>query len=89
MTTADVDRWVTTNLHGFHGDCSETFVIGAATAEATRLVEVARRSRDLGVAMIRPALRVGDIGAAIADYVRAQGCSKHAPALGAANAITV
>jgi methionyl aminopeptidase len=66
---------VTTELDGFHGDCSKTFVIGEASAEARRLVEVARRCRDAGVAAVREGARLGDIGAAIDELARKEGCS--------------
>ena len=66
---------VTTCLDGFHGDTSATFCIGAVSAEARHVVDVARRARDLGVAMVAPGVRLGDIGQAIEDFVRANGCS--------------
>ncbi len=66
---------VTTNLDGFHGDTSATFVIGEASAEAVRLVEVARRCRDAGIAVVREGARLGDVGAAIEELARKEGCS--------------
>ncbi len=69
---------VTTELDGFHGDTSATFVLGgvaAASAEARHVVDVARRCRDAGVAAVRDGARLGDIGAAIAELARAEGCS--------------
>ena len=64
---------VTTSLDGFHGDTSATFVIGEATSDAKRIVEVARRCRDVGIAVIRDGARLGDIGAAIAELARCEG----------------
>ncbi len=66
---------VTTELGGFHGDTSATFVIGEASADALRLVDVARRARDAGVSVVRDGARLGDIGAAIEALARAEGCS--------------
>ncbi|MEO7329889.1 MAG: type I methionyl aminopeptidase, partial [Minicystis sp.] len=66
---------VTTCLDGFHGDTSATFCIGEPSPEARRLVEVARRCRDAGVAVVREGARLGDIGAAIEALARAEGCS--------------
>lgn len=66
---------VTTCIGGFHGDTSATFVIGAAPPEARRLVDVARRCRDVGVSVVRPGARLGDIGAAIEEEARRAGCS--------------
>jgi len=64
---------VTTNVDGYHGDTSATFVIGQATADAKRLVDVARRCRDVGIAVIRDGARLGDIGAAIEELARKEG----------------
>jgi len=58
---------VTTELDGYHGDTSATFVIGEASDEARRLVDVARRCRDAGIAVIRDGARLGDIGAAMQE----------------------
>jgi methionyl aminopeptidase len=43
----------TTELDGFHGDTSETFVVGEASADARHVVDVARRCRDAGIAVVR------------------------------------
>lgn len=66
---------VTTEVDGFHGDTSATFVIGEASPEAARLVEVARRCRDAGVAVVRDGARLGDVGAAIEEVARREGVS--------------
>jgi len=66
---------VTTELDGYHGDTSATFVIGAASDAARRLVEVARRCRDAGIAVVREGARLGDIGAAIEEVARSEGVS--------------
>ena len=56
---------VTTELDGYHGDTSATFVIGDAAPHARALVELARGARDAGIAAAVPGARLGDIGAAI------------------------
>jgi methionyl aminopeptidase len=66
---------VTTELGGYHGDTSETFVIGDPSPEARHLVDVARRCRDAGIAVVRDGVRLGDVGATIEDLARAEGCS--------------
>ncbi len=66
---------VTTRFEGFHGDCSETFFVGAPSAEARHVADVARRCRDAGIAVIREGARLGDIGAAIDELARKEGCS--------------
>ncbi len=66
---------VTTLYNGFHGDTSATFYIGAPSPAARHVVEVCRTALDLGIAEVREGARLGDIGAAIQQYVEAQGCS--------------
>jgi methionyl aminopeptidase len=66
---------VTTELDGYHGDTSATFLVGQVDADAVRLVEAARRCRDAGIAVVRDQARMGDIGAAIAEQARSEGVS--------------
>ena len=58
-----------------HGDTSATFYVGTPTPPVRHLVEVARRSLDVGIAEVREGARLGDIGAAIQEYVEGEGCS--------------
>lgn len=66
---------VTTLYNGYHGDTSATFYIGDPSPEARLVVEVARRSLEVGVAVVKDGARIGDIGAAIQEYAEKQGCS--------------
>ncbi|HVH41488.1 MAG TPA: type I methionyl aminopeptidase [Labilithrix sp.] len=66
---------ITTFHNGFHGDTSATFYIGTPSADARHVVEVARRALELGIAEVREGARLGDIGAAIQEYVEGEGCS--------------
>jgi len=66
---------VTTCLGGWHGDTSATFVVGEASREARHVVDVARRCRDAGIAVVREGARLGDVGAAIEELARAEGCT--------------
>ncbi|WP_224242959.1 type I methionyl aminopeptidase [Hyalangium gracile] len=66
---------VTTCLNGYHGDTSATFFIGEVSADARHVVDVARRCRDVGVSVVRHGAKLGDIGAAIDELARAEGCS--------------
>jgi len=69
---------VTTCVGGYHGDTSATFVVGgeaSASREALHVVDVARRCRDAGIAVVRDGARLGDIGAAIQELARREGCS--------------
>lgn len=66
---------VTTEIGGFHGDTSQTFIIGEASVEARHVVDVARRCLDAGIRVVRPGARLGDIGAAIEEIAKREGCS--------------
>ena len=67
---------VTTFYKGFHGDTSATFYIGTPTARgAPRGRGRAARPSTSGIAEVKDGARLGDIGAAIQEYVEADGCS--------------
>ncbi len=64
-------------IGGVHGDSANTIPVGKISEEAAKLIEVTKRSFELGVEAIRsnPNPRLGDVGAAIDGYVVANGCS--------------
>jgi len=64
---------VTIYLDGVHGDTNATFLVGEVDDESRKLVEVTRRSLDLGIAAVRPGGRIRDIGRAIQDYAEGEG----------------
>src|ERR1700734_524060 len=66
---------VTTMFKGFYGDTSATFYIGTPSPEARLVVETSRKALEMGIAEVKDGARLGDIGAAIQEYVEAQGCS--------------
>ena len=66
---------VTHVYKGYHGDTSATFYVGKPSAEARKVVEVARKSLALGIEQVKPGARLGDIGAAIQEYAEGMGCS--------------
>lgn len=66
---------VTHIYKGYYGDTSATFYIGSPSPEAKKVVEVARKSLELGIAQVKPGARLGDIGAAIQEFAEGQGCS--------------
>ncbi len=61
--------------HGFHGDSANTFGVGKISKDAEHLIAVTRESFYRGVAQIREGARLGDIGAAIQQYVESNGYS--------------
>jgi methionyl aminopeptidase len=64
---------ITSIVRGWHGDQSETFLIGEVSDEARRLVQCAFDCMHLGIQAIKPGGRVRDIGAAIVKHAHAQG----------------
>ncbi len=66
---------VTPILGGYYADANKTFFVGTPSADARKIVEVARASLKEGISMVSPGNHVGDIGWAIQRYVEARGCS--------------
>ena len=66
---------VTTFYQGFYGDTSATFYVGTPGENATRVTEAARKALELGIAEVKEGARLGDIGAAIQEYVESLGMS--------------
>ena len=66
---------VTPIVDGFHGDSSRTFLIGDVAPKARRLVADTYHAMWLGIRAVRDGARVGDIGAAIQQFVEPQGYS--------------
>ena len=66
---------ITTELDGFHGDTSATFVIGEASKEALHVRATAERCLHAGIAEVRAGARLGDLGAAIEALAHEAGCS--------------
>lgn len=59
---------VTVKKDGYHGDTSQMFIVGKGSIQANRLVSVTQESLYLAIKMVRPGIRLGDIGAAIQQY---------------------
>jgi len=64
---------LTTIVHGWFGDQSETFMIGEVTDEARRLVQVTLETLFVGIRAVQPYGRIYDIGRAIYEYATARG----------------
>ncbi|WP_313186644.1 type I methionyl aminopeptidase [Lacrimispora sp.] len=64
---------VTTIVDGFYADASRMFCVGNVSEEALRLVRVTKESVDLAVKEARAWGHLGDIGAAISEYIYANG----------------
>lgn len=66
---------VTPIVDGYYADASKTFLIGRASEEAVRLVEITRECLRRGMWAVKPGATLGDIGWAIQSYAEAQRCS--------------
>lgn len=62
---------VTVKKDGYHGDTSRMFLIGKTSVLAQRLSRVARECMYLGIELVKPGTRLGDIGAAIQEHAEA------------------
>lgn len=61
--------------NGFNGDAARTIIVGNASKEAKRLVEVTKQAFFEGIKYARPGNRIGDICHAIGEYIHSQGYS--------------
>ena len=60
---------------GFHGDSARTIPVGKVSKEAETLIKATRESFFAGVEMAKAGNRIGDIGSAIENCVKAYGYS--------------
>ena len=61
--------------NGYHGDAARTFLVGKASKEAERLVQVTKQAFFEGIQYAKVGNRIGDVCHAIGVYVRSQGYS--------------
>ena len=60
---------VTVIRDGFHGDTSRMYFVGKPPVHAQRLTETCFEAMWRGIEMVRPGMRLGDIGHAIQSFV--------------------
>lgn len=66
---------VTVNKDGYIGDTSKMYLIGSVKPHALRLVQITQECMYKAIRLIRPGLRLGDIGYTIQQHAEAQGYS--------------
>lgn len=66
---------VTVIRDGFHGDTSRMFAVGEPSVIAKRVIRVSRECMRMGIQMVRPGIRLGDIGYAIQLHAEKNSCS--------------
>ena len=66
---------ITVIKDGFHGDTSKMFFAGEPTVAAARLARISHECMKIGIDMVKPGIRLGDIGHAIQRHAESQHCS--------------
>jgi methionyl aminopeptidase len=66
---------ITVIKDGFHGDTSKMFFVGEPSVAALRLARISHECMVKGISMVKPGMRLGDIGQAIQEHAEANNCS--------------
>ncbi len=66
---------VTVIKDGYHGDTSKMYFVGEPSVIAKRVSRISYESMRIGIEMVKPGIRLGDIGAAIQRHAEANNCS--------------
>lgn len=66
---------ITVIKDGFHGDTSKMFMVGKPSIQGKRVSEISHTAMWNGIKMVKPGVRLGDIGHAIQQYVESHNCS--------------
>jgi methionyl aminopeptidase len=66
---------VTVIKDGYHGDTSKMFFVGEPSVIAKRVSRISYECMRIGIEMVKPGIRLGDIGAAIQHHAEANNCS--------------
>lgn len=70
---ANID--VSVILNGYYGDCSRMVTIGEISKEKKNVVETAYECLMRSIAILKPGVKLFEIGNVIEDYARQRGCS--------------
>ncbi|NNJ94992.1 MAG: type I methionyl aminopeptidase [Halobacteria archaeon] len=66
---------ITVIKDGFHGDTSKMFFVGEPKVAAERLARISHECLRIGIDLVRPGVRLGDIGHAIQQHAESNHCS--------------
>ena len=66
---------VTVILDGFYGDTSRMYTVGKPSRKANKLINATYEAMMLAIEMVKPGVRLGDIGFAIQTYAESRGFS--------------
>lgn len=66
---------ITTILNGFFGDTAATFTVGQVSKKAKELIACTKQCLEIGIAQVKPRIRIGKIGYEINNYAYQGGYS--------------
>ena len=66
---------VTAIVHGYYGDTSRMYIAGSTNIKAQNLINTTYESLMCAINILKPGLKIGDIGFAIQSYVEEKGFS--------------
>ena len=66
---------ITVIKDGFHGDTSKMFFVGEPPVASARLARISHECMKIGIDMVRPGIKLGDIGHAIQKHAESNHCS--------------
>ncbi|MDX1252547.1 MAG: type I methionyl aminopeptidase [Gammaproteobacteria bacterium] len=66
---------VTVIKDSYHGDTSKMFFVGEPSIVAKRVSRISYECMRIGIEMVKPGIRLGDIGHAIQRHAESNGCS--------------
>jgi len=59
----------------YHGDTSKMFFVGEPSVAAKRVTQISQDCLKIGIELVKPGVRLGDIGHAIQKYAESHNCS--------------
>ena len=62
---------ITVIKDGYHGDTSKMFFVGDVAPHAKRLCEITQECMNMGIELVKPGVKLGDIGAVIQKHAEA------------------
>lgn len=66
---------ITVIKDAYHGDTSKMFFVGEPSVVAKRVARISYECMRIGIEMVRPGIRLGDIGHAIQHHAESNNCS--------------
>ena len=66
---------ITVIKDAYHGDTSKMFFVGEPSVVAKRVTRISYECMRIGIEMVRPGVRLGDLGHAIQNHAESNNCS--------------